>query len=334
MLVVLHHLKDLVFQLGVSPVHMEFAALGVDLFFVLSGFLMVLITDARPTGAAAFLRNRLARVVPLYWFMTFVVFSIAVLTPELLSSTRASLPDLIRSMLFIPYAREDGKMMPMLFLGWSLNYEMFFYLIFAASLCVSRAGRHVWLTVGVIGAAVTVGLIVAPPPTSLLGFYTNPKMLEFAAGMLIARMFLLAPPSRWLALAGLVVGSAWLVATPMLFVGAPSTFSATGACSVILLSTLTAERAGLVARWPPLVLVGDASYSLYLVHPLITQATVSLWRRLGDSDPIVALAAIPIAMALCIVAAVQCYRRIELPLSTAARSLLGARRRIVSAVGL
>ena len=101
LLVVLFHLKELFAVLGLPPRTLGFAALGVDLFFVISGFIMVFTTDAAPVGGMRFFKNRVARVVPIYWLITLLVFLVATTAPTLLSNTSADLLDLLRSLFFV-----------------------------------------------------------------------------------------------------------------------------------------------------------------------------------------------------------------------------------------
>jgi exopolysaccharide production protein ExoZ len=333
LLVVLYHLKDMIAAIGIPQHYLAFAALGVDLFFVVSGFIMVFTTDRSPTTGPRFLGNRIARVAPLYWAMTLLVFAIAVIAPSVFRNTDPAPLDLLRSLAFIPYARPDGAMMPLLFLGWSLNYEMFFYVIFAAALMVSRGRHHVLLCVLVIIVLVAIGLTTRVSPSSPFGFYTNSKMLEFAAGMLIARALDRLPSNRTVALFGMAVGLGGLFATPLLFVGVSATLSATVFCSIIVLSALSAERGGSAIRWPLLIVIGDASYSLYLIHPFITQAATKAW-QVGGGSPGLGMIVLPLAMVAATGAAIIVYRRVEVPLSKAARRLLNVRRQAVPARGL
>src|SRR6185437_14170487 len=122
LLVVFVHLAVPVAALGVAP----FGAGGVDLFFVISGFIMVYTTVGRPISGAEFLGRRIVRIVPLYWLLTLAVFGIALIAPTLLQFTTASWGQLLKSLFFIPFAKANGDVQPVLFLGWTLNYEMFF----------------------------------------------------------------------------------------------------------------------------------------------------------------------------------------------------------------
>lgn len=108
-----------------------FGGFGVDIFFVLSGFVMCYITDSGESGKEFFLR-RIARIVPLYWALTLITFVIAWLKPTLFNSTTADLGNLFKSLLFIPYVKENGSISPIIPVGWTLNYEVYFYLLISA----------------------------------------------------------------------------------------------------------------------------------------------------------------------------------------------------------
>jgi len=333
LLVVLFHLSTLTAAFGVTERELAFAANGVDLFFVVSGFIMVYTTDRAPTTPAAFLKNRVARVVPLYWAITLLVFGLALVAPSLFQRTDADVADLVRSLFFIPFERPDGTMRPTLFVGWSLNYEMFFYLVFAAALGLGGRRGMLPIAVAAIVALVIGGAWAGVSERSIAGFYSSPKMLEFAAGMAIARLEPHLPPSRRAAVIAIVVGLAVLVVAPLLLGGGASTLAALIACSLILVGALCTERAGIVARSPLVTRLGDASYSLYLTHPFVTQAVVKLW-ALSGRNPLAAVVGVGVAIAAACVLALLTWRWVELPLSRAARRLLGTRRPAVPVGGL
>src|SRR3954451_25277970 len=93
----------------------------VNLFFVISGFIMVYTTFSRPTRPAEFLCNRIARIVPLYWLMTLGTYSIAFVAPTLLQATSTNPLELLKSLFFVPFVKSNGLVQPVLFLGWTLN---------------------------------------------------------------------------------------------------------------------------------------------------------------------------------------------------------------------
>ena len=103
---------------SVILVHIPFVGrgtFGVDIFFVISGFIICYISSL---NADDFLLKRIFRIVPLYWLGTCGVFLVALLMPTLLNATTANLTNLAKSLFLIPYRREDGSVFPMLFLGW------------------------------------------------------------------------------------------------------------------------------------------------------------------------------------------------------------------------
>ncbi len=116
---------------------------GVDAFFVVSGYVMMLSTHLTHDN---FFFKRLIRIVPTYYFLTLGVFGIAVVYPSLLGNTTADISHLIKSLLFIPFDKNGTGHAPVLFLGWTLNYEMYFYLLFAIALAVSHQYRSVVVT--------------------------------------------------------------------------------------------------------------------------------------------------------------------------------------------
>ena len=166
-------------QIVGRPIHA--AAFGVDLFFVISGFLMVSITS-EATRPWPFLKDRLLRIVPLYWLAT------AALIAWLLRFAPGALPQpdyLLASLFFIPFRPEpDGPIFPVLALGWTLNYEMMFYLIFAATLCVSAQRRLLALT-AVFAAIIALGWIFRPT-SAALAFWTHPLIVQFLGGAWLA----------------------------------------------------------------------------------------------------------------------------------------------------
>jgi exopolysaccharide production protein ExoZ len=333
-MVVFVHLATLFAPLGVSEQQLAVGAVGVDLFFVISGFIMVFTTTGRTVTPLGFLENRIARVVPLYWLLTLAVFALALVWPASLKGTTATAGHLFDSLFFIPYLREDGFARPILFLGWSLNYEMFFYVFYAGGLFLRGAVRRVLVVTALLAALVIIGQLVAFRSVPAI-FYTRPVIFEFGLGMLlgIAYPYLTAQGFRlWLWALCLVVGLGLLLIFP-LFVDAGTPINA-AASAMVVAAALALERSGHALRWTPALRMGDASYSLYLVHPFATQSVGKLASRLGFHTPFWAVIMIVIALAAATVLALLTHRFIEQPLSRWARRLLAAPRRELPARGL
>jgi exopolysaccharide production protein ExoZ len=257
---------------------------GVDLFFVISGFVMVTSTYGRAMSFKDFMVARIQRIVPLYWIGTFAAG--ALLIADGVSPT---LRDWTLSLLFIPHASPlypTNLRAPILVPGWTLCHEMFFYVLFGATLFLKPRRQVLALS------AIFLGLLALRPwlgSDTALGFrFTSPLQLEFLAGCLIglwtARSktpVLSLPWAGVLLVMGLLIGAVIHRIDP-----ATERAVAFGIPSVlILIAAVAAERH--IAAWEvkPLSFLGDASYSIYLFHipifalmPLLvgTHAVVSL----------------------------------------------------------
>ena len=256
---------------------------GVDLFFVISGFIMVLASErlfAAPGAAAAFLTRRVIRIVPLYWLVTAIMLVVFAALAHHGQANQPSLAEVAASLGFVPYARADGVPRPVVPLGWTLNYEMFFYLVFAAFLTLRREAAVASVAACLV-LFVALGALVHPQATAL-AYWSDPVVLEFVLGMALAlayRRGLRLPPPLSLALAMLAVALLALDLAHMAKVAAfgvdPSGFARLLACGVPMAALFAAivlmrpplPTEGRVAT--PLALLGDASYALYLFHPIV-----------------------------------------------------------------
>lgn len=220
-------------------------ASGVDLFFVISGFVMVYTQATTPKSPWQFFRSRLVRIVPLYWLLTFAIVLVYLAWPSVFREMKLTLPHLFSSLLFL--SKRVVQDNPVLSVGWTLEYEMLFYLLFALGLSVSR--KWVALIPSVILAAMcfwgSVDLLV----------------LEFVLGMLAATFYLRLvchSSGVWILIAGAVLLAASLFIDRQLHAfflwGIPS-------CLVVLGASCMPQSGSRLGR-----LLGDASYSMYLVQ--------------------------------------------------------------------
>jgi peptidoglycan/LPS O-acetylase OafA/YrhL len=244
----------------------------------------------------------------------------------LLSRGAAGLPEplyIAASYLFIPddtYGSVDGVAFPLLTLGWTLNYEMLFYLVFGAFIVLPRrlATAGVQLT---MLAAVLVGLL--KPASVALATWTQPIVLEFALGLAIANAWRNGSQlSRGVA-AGLVVGACvWIALDPAGLLSLKQTpndmrrLIGWGLPAAMILAAALLGSWRLPARWErPADLLGDASYSLYLTHPFVLIALEHIWPRLfGARLPLLFVA---VAVLLAIALAVVVNRWAERPFTAA-----------------
>lgn len=252
-------------------------------FFVISGFVIVYSSRGlftRPDASRLFLARRLARIVPLYWFTTTLFLVNFLLLPGAIHGTVGGLGYILKSYAFIPAARPEGLVQPALGLGWTLNYEMFFYAVFTPFLFL-RQHRAVICATTSLTLFVLAGALIGFPGTAL-PFWSNPIILEFCAGMGLAflpgRLALPWAPRALLAIAAL---AALHVHTQE----GPERFYAWGLPAVMLI--LAASTAKPATRLPALELwlvrLGDASYALYLIHPFVMRAVSLIWHHLHAS---------------------------------------------------
>jgi exopolysaccharide production protein ExoZ len=264
--VVLHHFLGPTFINRGLAAPASIGEAGVDLFFVISGFIMWVTTRRKESSPKAFMYHRLIRIVPLYWIFTFVFLAIQFASRH---TEPISLEDLVRSLFFIPVydASLFQKTSAFYFLGWTLMYEMFFYGIFAAALLLPRGAQLV--------AVVTSLLFLAGLGTVLtfdrgMSFtYTSPLLLEFAAGCVIGKFYEERRcPSHFIGCIIVSVGALALVSTVWnipeslhqrtILWGLP--------CALIVLGALSLEDIAWRRQSPTFLLLGDASYSIYLSH--------------------------------------------------------------------
>ncbi|MEE4454462.1 acyltransferase [Novosphingobium resinovorum] len=327
LLVVVVHLEGFGAAWGLDDRLFAPFAAGVDLFFVISGFIMVHTTAGGKTSPGLFLLNRAIRIVPLYWMLTLLVFAVALAMPGLLGTTQADGDALARSLAFIPYERVDGTMRPLLFVGWSLNLEMGFYVLFALTLVVPRAGMRVGLAVGLLSMAVVSGHLLRAHIAPELRFLSQPMVLDFAGGMLIGWLYPHLSTSRT---AAKVAAACSIPALVMLVLMARWPLeggwpvSLPPACALVI-AALVAEKGGLAITWRPVLAIGDASYALYLTHPFVTQGLAIGTARAGLLAPHTAPMLMVLAVAVACICAIAVHERVERPLGRRLRHVLAPR---------
>jgi len=323
LLVVTHHLDGVLAPTALGPRFFLPGNVGVDIFFIISGFVMVHTITRRPASGWDFALNRLIRVAPLYWALTLMLGGASLAMPALFNTLRTSPAEILYSLLFVPYSNEQGLVYPALFVGWTLNYEMFFYGLFGLALALFGGSlrRVVPATCIALATLVVVGWVLRPSGV-IPSFYTDPILLEFGMGMVLAKAYqhdLILP--RKLGLVAAVGGMALLIAFSVivptweraLFWGIPSLAVVGGALSL--------EHHGTRFRARLVQLLGGASYALYLIHPLINMPIGRISNHL-DSAPLGwALAFLALLVSTVLAVAIHIY--VERPVTARLRALIG-----------
>ncbi len=337
-MVLISHLNHEVLQRpalasGFVPFAPVWWAGGVDVFFVISGFIMLHVSAdqfGRPGAVRQFAERRIVRLVPPYWMFTVLALAAMAMLPGQMVHNRATAAQIAGSLLFIPVAAPDGRATPVLILGWTLEFEMLFYAVFAAGLGLSRRrGISMIVMVLVVLAALALAQPVLGPLPLPLGFWANPIVLEFLFGMGLALAFgrgWVIPRAGGLVLCGLGIaalvwvqargwpGHAWV--WRVAWAGVPSLLI----CAGVVLAPAR-SRPGPVARL--FILLGDASYALYLSHPF----ALSLMAIAAARMPFLGAAGyIGLAFVACVGVSVVFHLRVERPLQRAIAARLALRR--------
>lgn len=308
---------------------------GVDLFFVISGFVMVVSSRrlfGQNSAARTFFARRFARIVPIYWVTTSLYVILALFVPALLNADHITGLEIVKSYLFVPFAHGDGSIVPVFKQGWTLNYEMLFYVVFALMLGSFSSARRVVLGITAFFVVfATVGAVAhfSPGP---MQFWTATMPLEFVAGCWIALSFMNG--ARWRVGPGLLIVLTGLVVAfiPLIlhvhyepeavlmraFVwGVPAVLILLG----FVLSFPQRESQSPVTR--TLVALGDASYALYICHPFIVRLFREVWIRLRLSSRFSEWIYILMATVISLIAAMLIHRVFEKPMTRWVQHRLG-----------
>ncbi|MEN9289546.1 MAG: hypothetical protein RL317_1169 [Pseudomonadota bacterium] len=327
-LVVIGHAVQIVPLHGRGDGFREFpiGGAGVDIFFVISGFIMCHISATQPTSGWQFFKRRLARVGPAYWIVTLATSVAILLLPSLFRSSTVTLPLFLASMAFIAWPNPGlNAAMPVFLIGWTLNYEFYFYALFALAIALLPA--RPWLLVGLIFALSWALGAWVRPDNLIAQFYTHPITLEFVGGMALWKAY----RAGWLqsaiwGFALVVMGTTllgwvnWAVpiarmdAMRALYWGLPGLILVAGA--------LCFDGAGRVWHSPIWKLLGDASYSIYLIHFLSLGIVRLVWGQFGLKHHFPDIVLVLCAVIASLFASLIFYWLVERPASAAVRRAL------------
>ncbi|WLH33304.1 acyltransferase [Pseudomonas sp. FP2196] len=272
--VVCHHFMQIFFDFHargpVGQLFIDKGAVGVDIFFVISGLVIFLSTENKTLRPRQFLLYRLCRIVPAYWLYTLLMALLVVYAQPLLPDQTVDWGHFLSSLLFIPTENPGGYgIYPTLNVGWTLNYEMLFYVLFACALVFRWQIRLLVVAALLFSACQAFGCVNE--------FYRADIVYEFLLGIGIGVLYRrgMISAGLWLPLLG-IVGALLAIyhlapAPRLLNWGVPS--------AVLVMACMALER--YVERSRVLKLLGDCSYSVYLMHVLVLSAGGFLAQRYG-----------------------------------------------------
>ena len=274
---------------------------GVDIFFIISGFVMVESTKAKHTDTASFLFDRAVRIIPIYWLVTLCYAAFY---------AQAHVGMILPSLFFIPvHHPETGALISAVIPpGWTLNLEVFFYVAFAVLIKFSYRTKLLGILL------IFIGIMAANSISSSksFAFYANPIIIEFWLGMLLARYYHLG---RW-----------WMlpIGISLLFLSKTTSginfpMFSPGAFLVVA-GTLVIEKK--IGGSSALRLLGDSSYVLYLVHVLMIALAHAVFGGLLQKAPLFFIFA---TVLLSIAAALLVNLLIEKPMIKSLKNWASAR---------
>ncbi len=284
----------------------SFGAVGVDIFFVISGFIITLVAKkfVREHGFQDFLAKRLLRILPIYWMLTLVELAHTLIRhPE-----RSPLTTTIKSIILLPIFDQGNFIFPIISLGWTLSFELYFYLIVALFLLRKRK-NFIMQLIAFMGSLVCIGLFVPGISNPLFRFITNPIIIEFLLGCLIGMLYLSGSRLKPTLSYGLI-GIALLIFLSTIILGNGDTSRAESILiddkapirlllwgipsAALVMGLLFLELNQRLQFNRQLILVGDASYSIYLTHYFALTVFTKFWylSRLPFPDVFIILAVI------------------------------------------
>ncbi len=305
-----------------SNLYIDWLNSGVDLFFVISGFVIFSVAMNPNTSPKEFLLRRFIRVVPLYWFFTSIFILLSLFIPNFNTSFIFHANQAIKSFLFIPHyhAIHSKEIWPILIPGWSLNYEIFFYIIFAGILLTVR--KYLFTKITIIFTSLIILKLFIESNNPIFVAYTNPIILEFVAGIFFANIYYKTSffknkkKFQYIGIA-LIISSFFLLLLSLHpnFCQMPRAIKWGLPTSLIIFGCLLSEDLISMFKISSLRVLGNASYSIYLSHSFGIGACTFLWKKTHYPFQGISLFIFTIlSFSICILIGILSYYLIEKPL--------------------
>jgi len=318
LMVVWHHARNMLPELKIYFTS-GFGASGVDVFFVISGFIMVLTTHDNNIGPLLFIKRRVIRVAPMYWLLTLLMIAGAIFAPDLFKTTQVHPDIVIKSLLFIPHYSKSSptEIWPILVPGWTLNYEMFFYAVFAISLLIKPSSRIQVLALS-FATLVTAGYLFGPLDNPLAVTYTIPILMEFIFGAVIAKLWVSGRLNMQTS------ASFFFFVCGIFLLVMENRFDELGHGLGSILLVVGALN---LKKWRSAVLhgLGNGSYSIYLTHLFTLGLVRFLWMKAFPAPitPFSGLSFMLLSLIVCAMVGWFFYHWIEYPMTKSLHARVG-----------
>ena len=313
-------------------------AYGVDIFFIISGFIIAYIVWG---NKEQFLIKRIIRVVPLYTIATGITILVSICSPHWVNNTSITQPAIVKSLLFIPYKINNSG--PILSLGWSLNYEMFFY--FTMFICIVLVPNKKYLSIicSLFLIVLTILLNFIQTDNFILNFYQKGLFPEFIFGIVLFHCYhyFLVRNKTISSATGInifyTISLSFIAVSSIVFLSLSCIFHwhissnsniQVGIPALILVAAFIALESkingnNILVKLS--LLLGDASYVMYLFHPFFIfflQRIMFPALGLQHSNFIVELLKLFISLSITAIASVYIYKYMDNPIQIYLRKKL------------
>ena len=320
MLVVFFHLTFIENKYGhgltILPHIFNVGAAGVDIFFVISGFIMIAVTQnqfQKQNAVTHFLAHRITRIYPLYWFYNVLVLLVMFIHPSWINQSQDHQYDFVRSFLLLPMSEWQ-----LLLVGWTLIHEMYFYVVIALLLFFPEKHLPKLLCIWLAFVIVSNLCINSDSPTIII--MSHPLTCEFIAGCFITRLLFISNkiPAWIILITGsillLVAYSCYYHYSANLYPYGWIRIGLFGIPSFLLVYAGVALERNAVLLPRILCKLGDASYSIYLSHILVLSALGRIFALTKWHNLFTHIVALTLMLITVIVVGKMSYYFIEKPL--------------------
>lgn len=299
---------------------------GVDIFFIVSGFIMSYTTQnihQTPYAFFTFIKKRIIRIIPLYWFLTFVALAVYIVIPEKVNSSGGLETVPFQSFFLLPVQRDEAYLLNV---GWTLRNEFIFYFIFSVGLLFSK-------NIGTFLVMIVLTLLMIIPSVldlpSLNDYYynfLNDLFFEFALGMLLFRLTqkiknVPITLSIFLIVLGFILfytlQSGMMELTNIR--GVDSGFIAL----IICFGFVSLEPYFIKKPIELFMKLGVASYSTYLLHPFILSAFKMIYNKVPQFSSLGEIVITTILVVASLFFGYLCYIFIEKNLTKITKRFVG-----------
>jgi peptidoglycan/LPS O-acetylase OafA/YrhL len=301
--------------------HCEFLGIqsgqfGVDIFFVISGFIIAFVLNK---NTRFFLVKRFARIIPMYYLFTFLLILAWLLYPSGFKNVVVNTEAILKSLFFIPYYVGDSG--PILSLGWTLNYEIYFYVLAGFSAWLLRSPGKGLLATAIIIVLIDGWMFLTQSENQYIRFYGNPVTLEFLYGILL--YYITTWKKERLSSQAIVTTFAVAAAGALVLLfcfdyfrirenrqwvfGIPAFF-------LVLFSIISDKQKSGTGIWYNILYeAGNASYVIYLLHPFVIYFYIRIVNPRLPSGVLFSILELPLMLGTVVGISIFVHRYAEKP---------------------